>query len=262
LAVLCLGGRTAHAQAGPMAYWLPNWPIGFGGNPAAGQSSNTYGNFPGFDGSDARGGGFSYTRTNFPNGLFIGSGSSGIGSGMGGINQIGAFGNISSLSSEGVQFGYNFQNAPLTVYGGFNTLKYTTGIGGPFAPFDTTSGTLPVYSAHAGFELRPTSNLSLCHSGSATPSRRATSIRSCCPALLRLSAVAANAAREKWPFGPAALSELSPLCAPKRTFTDHSEFIGSHPGPGPERIRRSCRISGKRQVRSIRARRFRRARAL
>jgi hypothetical protein len=161
LAVLCLGGRTAHAQAGPMAYWLPNWPIGFGGNPAAGQNSNTYGNFPGFDGSDARGGGFSYTRTNFPNGLFIGSGSSGIGSGMGGINQIGAFGNISSLSSEGVQFGYNFQNAPLTVYGGFNTLKYTTGFGSPFAPFDTTSGTLPVYSAHAGFEFRPTSNLSL-----------------------------------------------------------------------------------------------------
>ena len=77
---------------------------------------------------------------------------------MGGINQIGAF---SSLSSEGVQFGYNFQNAPLTVYGGFNTLKYTTGFGSPFAPFDTTSGTLPVYSAHAGFEFRPTSNLSL-----------------------------------------------------------------------------------------------------
>jgi hypothetical protein len=161
LAVLCLGGRTAHAQAGPVAYWLPNWPLGFGGNPAAGQSSNTYGNFPGFDGSDARGGGFSYARTNFPNGFFVGSGSSGIGLGMGGINQIGAFGNISSLSSEGVQFGYNFQNAPLTVYGGFNTLKYTTGFGSPFAPFDTTSGTLPVYSAHAGFEFRPTSNLSL-----------------------------------------------------------------------------------------------------
>jgi opacity protein-like surface antigen len=161
LAVACLGGRTAHAQAGPVAYWLPNWPLGFGGNSTAGQNSNTYGNLPGFDGSDIRGGGFSYTRTNFPNGLFVGSASSPIGLGMSGINQIGAFGNISSLSSEGVQFGYNLQNAPLTVYGGFNTLKYTTGIGSPFAPFDTTSGTLPVYSAHAGIEFRPTSNLSL-----------------------------------------------------------------------------------------------------
>jgi hypothetical protein len=161
LAVLCLGGRTAYAQAGPVTYWTPGWPLGFGGNPTAGQSLNTYGNFPGFDGSDARGGGFSYTRTNFPNGLFVGSGSSGIGPSMSGSNQIGAFGNISSLYSEAVQFGYNFQNAPLTVYAGFNTLKYTTGIGNPFAPFDTTSGTLPVYNAHAGVEFRPTSNLSL-----------------------------------------------------------------------------------------------------
>jgi opacity protein-like surface antigen len=161
LAAICLGGRTAHAQAGPVAYWLPNWPLGFSGNSACGQGSNTYSNFPGFDGSDARGGGFSYTRTNFPNGLFVGSGSSSIGLGMGGINQIGAFGNISSLYSQGVQFGYNFQNAPLTVYAGFDTLKYNTGIGSPFAPFDTTSGTLPVYSAHAGVEFKPTPNLSL-----------------------------------------------------------------------------------------------------
>jgi hypothetical protein len=161
LAVLCLDGRTAHAQSGPVTYWIPGWPIGFGGNPTVGQSSNTYGNFPSFDGSDARGGGFSYSRTNFPNGLFVGSGSSGIGLGMSGINQIGAFGNISSLYSQGVQFGYNFQNAPLTVYAGFNTLKYNTGIGNPFAPFDTTSGTLPVYSAHAGVEFKPMPNLSL-----------------------------------------------------------------------------------------------------
>jgi hypothetical protein len=161
LAVLCLGGRPAHAQAGAVTYWTPGWPLGFSGNSTTGQSSNTYGNFPGFDGSDIRGGGFSTTRYNFSNGLFVGSGSSPIGLGMSGINQIGAFGNIISLSNQGVQFGYNFQNAPLTVYGGFNTLKYTTGIGSPFAPFDTTSGTLPVYSAHAGVEYRPTSNLSL-----------------------------------------------------------------------------------------------------
>jgi opacity protein-like surface antigen len=153
LAALCLGGRTAYAQAAPVPYWIPSWPIGFGGNMTAGQSSNAYGNFPSFDGSDARGGGFSYTRYNFPIG--------GMGLSMSGINQDGASGNIRSLYYEGVQFGYTFQNAPLTVYAGFDTLKYNTGIGGPFAPFDTTSGTLPGYSAHAGVEFQPAPNVSL-----------------------------------------------------------------------------------------------------
>jgi opacity protein-like surface antigen len=164
LAAFCLGGRTAHAQAAPVTYWIPSWPVGFGGNPAVGQSSNTYGNFPGFDGSDARGGGFSYMRYHFPNGWFVGSEGGGMGLSMNGINQDGAFGNIRSLSYQGVQFGYNFKNAgglPLTVYAGLDTLNYNAGIGGPFAPFDTMSGTLPGYSAHAGVEFQPTPNLSL-----------------------------------------------------------------------------------------------------
>jgi opacity protein-like surface antigen len=160
LAALCLGGRTAHAQAAPVKYWIPSWPFGYGG---VGQSSNTYGNFPSFDGSNARGGS-SYMRYNFPNGWFVGGEGGGMGSGMNGINQDGAFGNIGSLHYEGVQFGYSFQNAgvlPVTVYAGFDTLKYTTGIGGPFASFDSTSGTLPGYSAHAGIEFQPASNVSL-----------------------------------------------------------------------------------------------------
>jgi opacity protein-like surface antigen len=163
LAALCLGGRTAYAQAAPVTYWIPSWPAGFGGNLTDGQGSNTYGNFPSFDGSDARGGGFSYMRYNFPNGWFVG-GEGGMGLSMNGINQDGPFGNFRSLYYEGVQFGYNFQNAaglPLTVYAGFDTLKYRTGIGGPFAPFDTTSGTLPGYSAHAGVEFQPAPNVSL-----------------------------------------------------------------------------------------------------
>src|SRR6266481_6091388 len=118
LAALCPGERTAHAQAAPVTYWTASWPVGFGGNPAAGQNSNTYGNFPSFDGSDARGGGFSYMRYNFPNGWFVGSEGGGMGLSMNGINQAGAFGNIASLYYQGVQFGYNFQNAPLTVYAG------------------------------------------------------------------------------------------------------------------------------------------------
>ncbi len=162
LAALCIGGRTAHAQAAPVNYWIPGWPMGFGGNLAAGQSSNTYGNFPGFDGSDARDGGSSSMRYNFPNGWFVGGEGGSMGFRMDGLNQVGAFGN--SLYYQGVQFGYNFKNAgglPLTVYAGFDTLKYNTGIGRPFAPFDTASGTLPGYSAHAGVEFQPAPNVSL-----------------------------------------------------------------------------------------------------
>ena len=158
----CLGGRTSHAQTAAVSYWIPSWPLGFGGT--VGQSSNTYGNFPSFDGSDA-GGGSSATRYNFPNGWFVGGEGGRIGLGMNGFGQAGAFGNIGALDYQGVQFGYNFKNAagglPVTVYAGFDTLKYNTGIGSPFAPFDSTSGTLPGYSAHAGIEYQPTSNLSL-----------------------------------------------------------------------------------------------------
>jgi opacity protein-like surface antigen len=160
LAALCLGGRSAHAQAAPVNYWIPGWPAGFGGNLTVGQGSNTYGNFPSFDGSDARGG-FSSLRYNFPNGWFVGGEGGGMGLSMNGINRDGAFGNLGSLYYQGVQFGYNFQNAPLTIHAGFDTLKYNSGIGNPFAPFDTVSGTLPGYSAHAGVEYQPTPNVSL-----------------------------------------------------------------------------------------------------
>jgi opacity protein-like surface antigen len=161
LAALSLGGRTAHAQAAPVTYWIPSWPVGFGGNPTEGQGSDRYGNFPSFDGSDARGGGFSYMRYNFPNGWFVGGDGGGMGLSMNRINQDGAFGR--SLSYQGVQFGYTFPNAglPLTVYAGFDTLKYSAGIGGPFAPFDTMSGTLPGYGAHAGVAFQPMPNVSL-----------------------------------------------------------------------------------------------------
>ena len=162
LAALALGGRTAHAQAAALSYWLPSWPIGFGGDLAGGESSNTYGNFPSFNGSDARRGGFSNMRYHFSNGWFVGSEGGGIGLSMNGINRDGAFGR--SLYYDGVQFGYNFKNTaglPLTVFAGFDTLKYRTGIGSPFAPFDSVSGTLPGYGAHAGVEFQPAPNVSL-----------------------------------------------------------------------------------------------------
>jgi hypothetical protein len=153
LAVLCLDARAAHAQSVP--YWTS-----FGGSLSANQSSNPYDNFSGLDGSEIRGGSFS-SRYNFSNGWFVGSERGGLGFGMNGFSQAGAFSKTSSFSYEGVQFGYNFNSAPVTVFAGFDTLKYNTGIGGPFASFDSQSGTLPGYSAHAGVEFRPTSNLSL-----------------------------------------------------------------------------------------------------
>jgi opacity protein-like surface antigen len=159
LAALCLVAPTACAQTADVTY--SSWPIGFYSNLTVGQGSNIFGSFAGFDGSDASGG-FSTMRYSFPNGWFVGGGASGAGFGIGGINQAGAFGN--SLRYEGVQAGYNFQSLgglPLTVYAGFDTLKYKPGIGSPFAPFDTTSGTLPGYRAHAGVEFSPAPNLSL-----------------------------------------------------------------------------------------------------
>ena len=153
-AALCLGGRTAHAQvvaqAAPVSYLTPGWPLGFG----------NLGNFPSFDGNDARGG-ISRMRYNFGGGWFVGSEGGIAGLNMNGINQLTTFGSAGSLNYQSVQFGYNFQNAPVTVYAGFDTLRYDTNIGSPFAPFDKVSGTLPGYSARAGVEFQPTSNLSL-----------------------------------------------------------------------------------------------------
>lgn len=145
-----------------MTYWTPGWPVGFGGNPDVDPGSNTYRNFPSFDGSGARAGGFSHMRYNFPNGWFVGAEGGGLS--MSGINQYGTLGNFRSLYSEGVQFGYNFGSAgglPVTVYAGFNTLKYNPGIGDPFASFDSRSGTLPGYSVNAGVEFQPASNVSV-----------------------------------------------------------------------------------------------------
>jgi len=161
LATLCLGGQAAHAQAAPLSYWIPGWPMGFAGNPAAGQNLNAYGNFPSFDGGDNRGGGLSYSHTNFPNGFFVGSAGGSVGLGLNGINQVGAFGNIGSLNYQAVQFGYNFQNTPLKVFAGFDTLNYDPGIGGTLGAFSNLSNTQPAYGVHAGVEYQATPNVSL-----------------------------------------------------------------------------------------------------
>ena len=84
---------------------------------------------------------------------------------MSGFNRAAAFGNFSSVSTEGAQFGYTLKNTPLSVYAGFDTLKYNTGPGtsasGAFAAFDRSATAPGAFSANAGIEYRPTSNLSL-----------------------------------------------------------------------------------------------------
>jgi hypothetical protein len=159
VAMLCMSER-AHAQAvNPLTYWTPGWPVGFSGDAVA----STYGNFPSFDTRDSRG--FGATRYNFANGFFVGNSRTEI-FGMSSIAANAAFGNFGSLTSEGSQFGYSFKGAngmPVSISAGFETLKYNNGFGSgsPFAAFDSQSGNLPVYNAHAGVEFRPTANTSL-----------------------------------------------------------------------------------------------------
>lgn len=157
--MLCLGGRAAHAQAAPVNYWIPGWPMGFSGD--AGEGASAYGTFPSFDFRDL-GNGSAFARYNFSNGFFVGSHRNTMG--FGGLSQS-AFGGFGSIYSEGTQFGYSLKNAggpPITFFAGVDTLKYNSGIGSSaFAPFDSKSGTLPVNSAYAGVEFQPTSNLSL-----------------------------------------------------------------------------------------------------
>jgi opacity protein-like surface antigen len=72
----------------------------------------------------------------------------------------GAFGD---LHYEGAQFGYNFQNAPVTVFGSVGSLKYDSGLGTALSSSfnNPNSSTVAGYNSHVGVEFRPTSNLSL-----------------------------------------------------------------------------------------------------
>jgi opacity protein-like surface antigen len=142
LALLGLGAPVAHAQSVP--YWTST--AGF----ASGLTSdpNAFGNFS--------------SRYNFENGWFVGSERGNPGWGLSNFSQASAFGNGAQFTYEGAQAGYNFKSAPVSVYAGFDTVKYNSPIGNPFAALDSmSSSTAPGYGVHAGVEFRPTSNLSL-----------------------------------------------------------------------------------------------------
>ncbi|WP_439393891.1 hypothetical protein ACRQ5Q_31750 [Bradyrhizobium sp. PMVTL-01] len=151
-AMLCYCGAPAHAQVAPLRYWIPGGAFGYGGSD--GQSSEAYANYPGFNAGDAGG------RTSFANGFFVGSQRGNLN--WSGLSQTGLAGNFSALSYDSTQFGYNTKTAggmPVTFFAGFDTLKFGNGIGSSIAPL--TSGAAPGYSAFAGVEFKPTSNLSL-----------------------------------------------------------------------------------------------------
>ena len=159
VAMLCVGGRAQAQGANPLTYWTPGWPVGFAGD----ASTTAYGNFPSFDTRDSRG--FGATRYNLGNGFFVGNSRTEL-LGTSGLATNAAFGNFGSVYSEGSQVGYSFKGAngmPVSLYAGFDTLKYNNGFGSgsPFAAFDSQSGNLPVYNARAGIEFKPTANTSL-----------------------------------------------------------------------------------------------------
>jgi hypothetical protein len=152
LSVLCLTAAPVHAQVAPLRYWIPGGPFGLSGG--AGQSSDTYGNFTSFNAGDAD------WRSSATNGFFVGSQRGSLN--WSGLSQTGLAGNFSALSYDSTQFGYATKTAgglPVTFFAGFDTLKYGNGIGSSVAPL--TSGAAPGYSAFAGVEFKPTSNLSL-----------------------------------------------------------------------------------------------------
>jgi hypothetical protein len=145
LAVLCPG--LAHAQVAPVPY-------------VGSSSLSGWGDVAAFDAGSP--------QSQLPRGWFLASSHTSNAWSMNGFDQARAFGSFGALSSDGVKFGYNFSNSPVTFFTGFDTLKYNLGPG-PLTPFDSSSGTLPGgYRASAGIEYSPTSNLRLSFGASFT----------------------------------------------------------------------------------------------
>jgi hypothetical protein len=158
LVALCLGAPAAHAQTNSAPYWTTTWPAGFGSSFIAGDS-DAYTSLSAFDGSGAGATSFS-SRFDLPNGWFVGSDRGA--TALNGFSS--AWSNLSALSYEGTQVGYNFKNAevPVSIYAGFGTLKYNNSFANPLLGFDSTSSSSSSgYRVDAGVEFRPAANLSV-----------------------------------------------------------------------------------------------------
>ena len=152
VALLCLGDTPVQAQVAPLRYWIPGGPFGFGGS--TGLNSDGYSSSAGSTPGDAD------KAYDFRPGFFMRGDRGSLG--LSGLSQASTAGNFSALSYDSTKFGYNTKTAggmPVTFFAGFDTLKYGNGIGSSLAPL--TSGAAPGYSAFAGVEFKPTSNLSL-----------------------------------------------------------------------------------------------------
>jgi opacity protein-like surface antigen len=157
LATLCFRAPAAQAQTNPLPYWTSAWPAGFGSGFSDGQNSGAFASLSAFDGT----GNTSFSsRFDLPNGWFVGRER-----GAMAFNNFGSsWSNISTLSYEGTQLGYNFKNAdvPVSIYAGFDTLKYNNNFANPLPGFESASSqNSSGYRFNAGVEFRPASNLSV-----------------------------------------------------------------------------------------------------
>jgi opacity protein-like surface antigen len=148
-----MSGQAAHAQAAPVQYLTAGLPAGTGVAPSSGTTAAGFEDNP--------------NQYKFGNGWFVSSEQSISGPDFGY-----AMSGPGTLTSQGMQFGYDFKgsnNVPMKVFGGFDTLKYNNGIGGsdPFAgtslsAFTSQSNNLQQgYNAHAGVAFQPSSNVTL-----------------------------------------------------------------------------------------------------
>lgn len=154
LAALCVGAPVLGvppAQAQSVPYWTST--TGFNASLTSESNANAFGNFS--------------SRYNFENGWFVGSERGNLNWGLsnftpGNFTPVSAFGSATAFSYEGSQVGYNFKSAPVSVYAGFDTIKYNSPVNNPFTALDAmSSNSAPGYRVNAGVEIRPTSNLSL-----------------------------------------------------------------------------------------------------
>jgi hypothetical protein len=155
LAAFALCG-AARAQVAPVSYWIPGGAFGLGG---AAVSADSWSHFPSFDAAALADG--ADWRDAIPTGAFLRSQSGPVGwSGLGlaGIGQFGA------LSSDSVQAGYSFRglgNLPVSVYAGFDTLNYSSGLASHQAPFGGPGFSSLGTTARAGIAIAPSPNVSL-----------------------------------------------------------------------------------------------------
>lgn len=165
--MLCAGARMAQAQVAPVRYWIPGGPFGFGGGLSQSWQPLSWSDVPGFTTAADENGertGFAFRSYSAPVSSFASALN------FGGIGGAGAFGNFSTLASEGAQYGYSFKGVgglPVTLFGGVDTLTYKPDVFGQVTGFSSAGGTAAT-AVNAGIEIRPTSNLSLSFSAGYT----------------------------------------------------------------------------------------------